>query len=421
MPLSPEEQQELAGLQKDPHISGNLSPEEQAELHSLTGGSWLDTKLPFNTTPRGFIQGTANALPMVGGVAGGIGGTLVEPGGGSLVGAGLGGGAGAAMKNMIETGVLGKDKSREDTQKELASGMSTAIAGEGVGQAAPIALKAAGTTAYNSGIKPLMETAEKYNLGDVGQFLRDNNIWGRAKSIANDAWDLAEKKLGSRDATLAQAGEAGGTTSMANSVKPVEDYVSQIRASRNPDLQALADMMEKKAQSYKALDASPGDIASLPSRGVTPAEASGYKTTVSNEINPRYRNMSSPPLTPESVRMNKTLAGGLQKETENSVSEALGPEYGSQLHSDNSDLGKLLSIAPVAEKMAGRAGRVNNVTSMDAAILGSGNPYMAALKKAADLAKTTGIRTSTGYGLTKAAASPWTPLLSNIATQEGAQ
>jgi len=49
----------------------NLTPPSDEEI------SWLDAKLPFGTTPRGFIQGTLDALPVAGmvtaGALGGIG------------------------------------------------------------------------------------------------------------------------------------------------------------------------------------------------------------------------------------------------------------------------------------------------------------------------------------------------------------
>lgn len=462
MPLSAQEQQELSGLQADPTLSPHLSPEEQAELHSLTGGgSWLDTKLhvpnvPFvpgtgtDYTPRGAIQTAANAVPIAGAMGGEALGTLVEPGGGTYAGAGIGGSLGGGAKYAIEKYLLGQDKAPDALGQAMREGGQQGVIGAATGQVAGPILNTAGKAIYNSGIKPMVEAGEKYGVNDVGQFLRDNNIWGRAKSIANDAWDLAEKKLGSRNATLEQAGEAGGVPSMANAVKPTEDYIAELRSTRDPLKGSAADEMEAQLAKYKKLDATPayskvepqkvlsgldhyfeptyetkfaktGDVPA--SRGVTPTEASGYKTSVSQQINPRYRAQNAPALTPEVVKLNKTLAGGLQQETEDSVSRALGPEAGSSLHSDNADLNKLLTMSPVADRMATLADRKNYVTQVDPIVF-LHNPIMYAAKQAAKAAQATPVRTGLGTAMTKFGASPWSSLTGNVGAQyatEGAR
>jgi hypothetical protein len=90
---------------------------------------------------------------------------------------------------------------------------------------------------------------------------------------------------------------------------------------------------------------------------------------------------------------------------------------------DNEDLSKLLTMSPVADRMATLAGRKNYVTQVDPLVL-MHNPFMYAAKQAAKAAQATPIRTGAGMAMTKAAASPWTPLLTNAGAQsaiEGAR
>ena len=89
--------------------------------------SWLDTQLPFNTSPRGFLQGALNTLPTIGTVAGGIGGgvagSIVPIYGtavGGVAGAGLGAMAGQNLKAMGEQALLGNEA---PTRKEFYGGL----------------------------------------------------------------------------------------------------------------------------------------------------------------------------------------------------------------------------------------------------------------------------------------------------------
>lgn len=81
--------------------------------------SWLDKSI-MGYTPRGAIQGTLNALPMAGMVAGGIAGA--ETGPGAIVAAGLGDAAGESLKNVGEKYILGQDKTRSDVYEDPARG-----------------------------------------------------------------------------------------------------------------------------------------------------------------------------------------------------------------------------------------------------------------------------------------------------------
>jgi hypothetical protein len=80
-----------------------ISDHEMAALDN--GGSFknkiLNYELPFGTTPRGLIKGTAEALPTIGMASGGVVGMGAGPLG-AVGGAGLGGAAGYALKNAIE-------------------------------------------------------------------------------------------------------------------------------------------------------------------------------------------------------------------------------------------------------------------------------------------------------------------------------
>jgi hypothetical protein len=96
--------------------------------------SWLDYRLPFDTTPRGIIQGGLNALPTAGMVAGGAAGSVAEPGFGTLGGAALGDAGGEALKNLGEKYILGQEKTRSDIYGKPAKGLVEGVAAEMGGQ-----------------------------------------------------------------------------------------------------------------------------------------------------------------------------------------------------------------------------------------------------------------------------------------------
>lgn len=123
--------------------------------------SMLDRQVPYvGGTPRGYIQGGLNALPMAGayggGILGGTAGSAAGPMGaaaGGVGGAALGGSAGSHLKTMGEQYILGQDKKPGDYIDADKSGagsgalqeMGGQVISKGIGlvRGAPAALKAA--------------------------------------------------------------------------------------------------------------------------------------------------------------------------------------------------------------------------------------------------------------------------------------
>lgn len=120
-----------------------------AYLKSKAPPSWLDAQLPLGTTPRGLIQGSLNALPAAGMVAGGIAGTpadIVTGPTGTVVGAGIGAAAGQTLKEAGERFILGKDKSNADVLKNTVRAVPEGMAGEMGGQILGKTISAAANT-----------------------------------------------------------------------------------------------------------------------------------------------------------------------------------------------------------------------------------------------------------------------------------
>lgn len=128
------------GVDHPSKIGGN---EQKSEKPSL-----LDTELPLGITPRGSIQGALDALPTAGMIGGGVVGTLIEPGIGSLGGAGVGAAGGQTLKNIGEKYILGKEQTMADALtspfKAAAEGVASEMGGQAVGKGVEMA---AGTKA----------------------------------------------------------------------------------------------------------------------------------------------------------------------------------------------------------------------------------------------------------------------------------
>lgn len=148
--FAPPTKEELAKVvpvaQAQPAAKQDLfAPPSADEIAKVKGApaksdSWLDTQLPLGTTPRGFIHGGLNTLPMVGMVGGGVAGTVMGGPGGGILGAGAGGGTGEYLKTLGER-MLG-DKKRPGEEFENASNaVGGGMLAEGGGQVIGNAIK----------------------------------------------------------------------------------------------------------------------------------------------------------------------------------------------------------------------------------------------------------------------------------------
>ncbi len=136
--------------------------------------SWLDTKLPFDTTPRGFIKGTAEQLPTAMAIGGGALGSGAGPAG-LIGGAGLGYAGGESLKNVINK-AMGEDVTRDDVYRKPAEGL----------------LKGA---TYEMGGQVLGELGSMAANSKVGQ--KVTGLIGRgAKKVGSALTGVPEKEIG---------------------------------------------------------------------------------------------------------------------------------------------------------------------------------------------------------------------------------
>lgn len=186
--------------------------------------SYLDQRVPYvGGTPRGYIQGTLNALPYAGAAAGGVAGTAAGPLG-SVAGAGLGAGAGGQLKKLGEHYILGKDQQEGDYIKavpqDVARGVEQEMAGQAISKLMSVAKQAPGllkkvaeppteikNTIYDPFLKqnrtPGQTIDEIKNVGtkfDSGEIQQTPGLLQKGADIINEAidkgknaWEIAKK------------------------------------------------------------------------------------------------------------------------------------------------------------------------------------------------------------------------------------
>lgn len=146
-------QAQAKGFDPDAYLAQKSAPPSEPSM--------LDKQVPYiGGTPRGYIQGGLNALPMAGayggGILGGTAGSAAGPMGaaaGGVGGAALGGSAGSHLKTIGEQYILGQDKKPGDYIDADKSGagsgalqeMGGQVISKGIGliRGAPSMLKAA--------------------------------------------------------------------------------------------------------------------------------------------------------------------------------------------------------------------------------------------------------------------------------------
>jgi hypothetical protein len=256
------------------------------------------------------------------------------------------------------------------------------------------ALQASGKTMYKSAptMKAVDALADQFNKGSVSDELFKNRITGTGRGIATKAENLADKLGTERDALLKQADNAGATLDMNQAMAPAQKMVEEIRVSRDPSLQPLADSLEERLKQYLELNPKQG------SPGVNASTGSGYKSSLYNDTgNAAWDTLRR---TPKGAQGSKQLARGLDQEVSASANRVV-PGLGDQIDAKNNSWGKLLTTAKTFEREAKKGEGKNFITSVDGMIAPfvHHNPALLGAKKAADLSKTNWLRTKLGLGL----------------------
>lgn len=277
---------EIDGKRYD--IQGDRQPTE-AEARSAIGAYTPSQSKP--TAPQPSLTDRAvDALPMLGGAAGGIiggiGGTAFGMGiggaPGAIGGATLGGGAGEAAKQLINR-ARGKAAPGSMTEAAADIGMEGATQGamEAGGRVVGAGLRAAAPRLARIAINPIESVERKYP--DIAQtYLKVGRLMGRsgvgavgAKESAQQAADLASQAA-QRSASVIAAADAAGAAPVRG-----RDVVSALR----PAYDEAATYAKTGGADRRGLIISRVKSFARQNPTLTNAEASGLRASLDTEAN----------------------------------------------------------------------------------------------------------------------------------------
>lgn len=179
----------------------------------------------------GFLQTVGRLAPTVGGVLGGIGGELVDPLGGGIVGAGLGSGAGKALENYTQ--------GQNPLQMNDVGAAAEGAAGQGAGELAGAGLGLLGGAfgkAADAGASGLLkgQFANGSLDGDTLNTLRDMGV-----TDARDVTPIADAATGENGAInqgVMRGLDDGATLSDLSHIQPTaQALVDQERVNLQPN------------------------------------------------------------------------------------------------------------------------------------------------------------------------------------------
>jgi len=132
-----------------------------------------------------------------------------------------------------------------------------------------------GRKSYKTGLKELDIQAAKYGKEPVSDLLMERGVVGSSEQIQKQIDELAAQYLDQRNSILLEAGRKGAEVDMNRAMGPLMEKIAEIRKSKDPALQGIADIMEADAKKYLDLGAKEGEqfIRELPQgRKITPAQ-----------------------------------------------------------------------------------------------------------------------------------------------------
>ena len=442
MALTPEEEKELAKLEKE---VGSLTPEEQIELAALEqefGGEKKEPGLAMKT-----LSGIAKGLDYAGGVTRAgvanvadafVPGEIATkedllnalkanppstedylkragvPEGYSLsdalsgmyseAGDGLKFKKGGALDPTVRglSGFVGDTALDPLTYLSLGSsaaaksGAKAATRADQLINPVSAALRGSGEKVYKSGLKRIDQETAKFGKEPVSDVLMKYGITGSADTIYNKMDDLAGKLKSEADLIIKEAADKGATVSMRDAMKLAQDRVLAMRTTRDPKLAPVADSLDSELKKYFKLD--PSDSSGLfpTQKPVSVNDANIYKQSIYKDMPKNaYQEMLSGK-SPAYLAGEKDMARGLKEGVEASVDKATG--RGSELTQLNDELGRLLTSGEKQRLEAVKEANKNAITSVDAPLFFA-SPGASIAKKAADIAKMTGPRTVSGKAM----------------------
>jgi hypothetical protein len=264
----------------------------------------------------------------------------------------------------------------------------------------------AGKTMYRKGLKEMDHVAKMSKKGDhaFSDVMWDRDIYGTNGMIANKATDAMYELYERREQIIQAAKQLGVKIDSFESLDDAMNYAARLRL--DPNTREAGEALDDLILEYWQTGPDKKGV-------VDPELATQFKTSNSKSAGDgSYKKHAKP--NPDDVG-HKQIARGYKIAIEDQVDDAArnipnAPFKEGELRNVNEELGILLDTAKTLDNEAIKGQRKNFVTSIDA-ILGGGalmsadpREYaqkMILLKKAADLAKTTGARTTLGIGLKK--------------------
>lgn len=289
---------------------------------------------------------------------------------------------------VLDNSITGKISARdlEGFGLDVATDPLTALSKAGkIGAPVGDALENAGKSAYKSGFKNIDERLLEKGKTPLSDILLENGApTGTTKKIAGNVSDLTDKFGQKRASLYQQATDAGASVDLGYPLARTEGVLNDMRA--NPGLRDAADKLEAFANEYKK------------EGKVDVGQLSDWKSNLYDAL----PESSFGPHGPKNYaqKFKQALAGDFKNSIEDAGNTAR-PGLGDEIGDTNNTLGSLLSAKDPLNLQIRRGTTPNMITPIDAA-LAVMHPYAEGAKKAADLAKTTWLRTNLGKGLMNA-------------------
>lgn len=247
------------------------------------------------------------------------------------------------------------------------------------------ATEALGENVYKSGFKKIDERLiEKGKKPLSNLLLEEGAPTGTTKQIAEKTQAMSKDLAKQRDDLYKQASEKGVTIDLGFPLENAEKHLAKMR--KDPGLRDLADQLEEKLAAYKQEGKVPiSDLSDWKSNiyNILPESAYGQHGVVKGPAKQFLKKLAS------DFREAIIDAG-------NKAEEGLG----SKIDNINEKWSTLIGAEKPTAMQIRRGETPNLVTSVDAIL--STHPGLLATKKAADMAKTTYLRTKLGKGLINA-------------------
>lgn len=256
------------------------------------------------------------------------------------------------------------------------------------------ATQSLGRRMYKSGLKKIDEKTAEKGAKDFSDVLLERGApSGSTASIQKSSREISEKLKNERQALYDIASEGGAKVDMFKATEGADEIIAKMR--NNPGTEDQAEALAEFVNRYR--DRGVVDI-----QDASDWKSALYESLPANSFGPNGK------LKGGAKKVEKALAKGFKNQIEKSA-DKVQPGLGKKISSVNEDWGSVIQAQKPLERQVARGTTPNYVTSVDAMIGGLGSFYdpvaamgALALKKGADLSKTTGARTMTGKGLLRA-------------------